>query len=169
MRNFAPITELASFQEIDLHKLQDEGIRAVFIDVDNTLFIPNTALGVQELAAVRAFFEQLRAMDLQVVAISNNLTKEHRAFFAQIGVHIIQFARKPLSIGFKKAYAALKDDTINKNEIVHIGDQFLTDGIGATLYGIRYYLVTPIEQKNDLITAIPSRLLERWLGLRKKE
>ncbi|MGL5042660.1 MAG: YqeG family HAD IIIA-type phosphatase [Culicoidibacterales bacterium] len=168
-KGIQPLRICQTYEEITLTWLQQNSKTNLFIDVDNTLFIPKKSLAEQDTEQVVKFIQVLQVNDIGIVAISNNFSVDRKKFFDDLLVPTIFFAKKPLSIGFKKALRLLDLDKNDKGKIIHVGDQFLTDGVGAFLFGIDYVLVRPIRTDSDLIYAKPSRIIEKILGVYKLE
>lgn len=161
-----PIETVNHFNEITPQMLQKYGKTSVFLDVDNTLFIPKRALANQDVSDVIIFIERLKEANIDVIAMSNNYSLDRKEFFDQMKVQSIFFAKKPLKKSFKQAHNLLGNKNVDKSRIVHIGDQVLTDGLGAKWYDVDFIYVHPIRQKSDLIFALPSRILEKIFGIR---
>ena len=69
------------------------------------------------------------------------------------------FAKKPLKSGFKKAQ---KELGLKSEEIAVIGDQLLTDIIGANRCRMYSILVNPIKEKDIWITRL-KRPIEKMI------
>ena len=164
-----PLIQFEDINQITVEWLQGQHKKVVFLDVDNTLFLPKIELSEQDLSSAVALIQRLQDAGIKIVALSNNFSTDRKAFFDGYGIHSIFFAKKPLPSGFSAAYQSLQDETILKQEILHIGDQLLTDGMGAIGFKIEYALVKPLNEKHDLIFAKPSRWIEKILGIRQKE
>lgn len=164
-----PLVCLQTILAVDVTKEHFQKRKAIFLDADNTLFIPKVPLEQQNLQLVTEKLQALQKV-YALVVISNNFSQDRATYFEALHIPAIFFAKKPLSFAFKKAKELAELELMHKlekNEIIHIGDQFLTDGIGSALYGIDYILTTPIDEASDLIYAKPSRFLERLFKIRK--
>lgn len=101
---------------------------------------------------------------LCILSNTNNKSKvENVARYLEIPY--IYFAMKPLKFGFKKGVNKLK--LPNKN-IGVIGDQLLTDVLGANRTGMYSILVKPINEKDILITRIKrpfeKKIMDKYLN-----
>ena len=78
--------------------------------------------------------------------------------------YYIYFAKKPLKFGFNKAKKKLN---LENENIAVVGDQMLTDVLGANRSKMYSILVKPLEEKDIFITRfnrmIEKRILERYL------
>ena len=80
-----------------------------------------------------------------------------------LDIPYIYFAKKPLKYGFKKAKEILNIE--ENNTIAVIGDQVLTDVLGANRCNMYSILVKPLHNKDIFVTKI-NRLIENKI-LRK--
>jgi|GEM_PF-3102698 len=159
-----PLDVLTTIVELSTEKLLNAGKKIIFLDADNTLFLPKVALEYQKIEHIEKKLIELQNADFEIVILSNNFSQDRCDFFQKLTIHTIFFARKPLSFSYKKAHKFAEkklNRSIAKDEIIHIGDQFITDALGSIFYGIDYIIIKPIDENSDLIFAKPSRFLER--------
>jgi len=166
-----PLVKLTAFANLSVEQLHAFGKDVLFLDADNTLFLPNIPLTEQMVGPIRSQLMDLKKAGITIVIISNNFSAEKSDFFAKLAIPTIFFAKKPLPFAYRKAHKQVEKlvGPIAKDAIVHLGDQLLTDVFGSILYGIDYMMVEPIDQKADLIFAKPSRWLEKILRLKPHE
>lgn len=120
--------------------LRQQGIRALLLDVDNTL----TAHGSQQLSQpVAAWLEQMKAQGIRMVIVSNNLRRRVEPFARQLGLDYISMGCKPLPGGLARARRRLG---VGRREIALVGDQLFTDRLAGWLYGIRVLVVQPMTR-----------------------
>lgn len=120
--------------------LRQQGIRALLLDVDNTL----TAHGSQQLSQpVAAWLEQMKARGIRMVIVSNNLRRRVEPFARQLGLDYISMGCKPLPGGLARARRRLG---VGRREIALVGDQLFTDRLAGWLYGIRVLVVQPMTR-----------------------
>ena len=118
--------------------LKTHGIKALVLDVDNTL----TGHGSQNLPAdVAAWIAIMRKAGIQMMIASNNFPKRVAPFAAQVDLPFFAFCCKPSPTGFMRARKLLR---VQKSEMALVGDQIFTDALGANLYGIQVLLVQPM-------------------------
>lgn len=139
--------------------LRKLGVRAVLLDVDNTI----APYSVHEpIPGARDWVRQLMDEGFQVVVVSNNYKKRVSAFAAKLGLDFISFALKPLPSGYLRARRMLG---VRCRDCVIVGDQIFTDVVGANLCGMRSVLLSPIEPEEGLSFRVRRRLEK---GLRAK-
>ncbi len=134
--------------------LRAQGIRALILDVDNTL----TAHGSQELPAdVAAWLETMRAAGVRMAIASNNMPKRVAPFAQRVGLPYQAFCCKPSPFGLARARRKLG---VPRRAIALVGDQIFTDTLGANLYGIPMLLVEPMHEDNKPTIRL-KRMMER--------
>ncbi|MEG2931426.1 MAG: YqeG family HAD IIIA-type phosphatase [Ruthenibacterium sp.] len=149
---FAPQVIFRRANDISPDYLQKRGIKALILDVDNTL----TGHGSQKLPVeIAAWLDEIRAADIAMMIVSNNMPRRVELFARQINLPFRAFSCKPSPIGLAAARRAFG---VKKSEIALVGDQIFTDVLGANLYGIPMLLVQPMYADYK-----PTIRLKRWL------
>ncbi|MEE3467857.1 MAG: YqeG family HAD IIIA-type phosphatase [Eubacterium sp.] len=148
---YFPDETVGSTYEIDYEKLYEEGYRGLLFDIDNTLVKHG------EMADERAkeLFLRLRKIGFECCLISNNKKRRVNMFNEDIGVHSIFNAHKPAAKGY---YYAMELMNTNLNNTVFIGDQLFTDIFGAKRIGMKNYLVSPINKREEIQIVIKRKL-----------
>lgn len=151
---FVPDRIFSTVKEITPELLKSEDIKALILDIDNTLVpryieLPDEAL-VEWIAG-------LRKADIKLHIISNNRSNRVSRFSQALGVPFYCNGMKPFPRAFLRAVRQLN---VPPQNIAAVGDQIYTDVAGAHLAGIRAWLVTPIDPRENIIFKI-RRLLER--------
>ena len=153
---FYPHTYLDSVKEITIDFLNKNKIKALILDVDNTIldFDKKIPEGVEK------WCKELKAQGVKMCILSNSNQKDKVEMVAgKLNLPYFYFGTKPLKRGFKKAIKLLEE----KNEnIAAVGDQIFTDVIGARRCKLFSILVKPIAQKDLLVTRI-KRPLENMI------
>ena len=144
-----------SIKDINYQELKEQGIKALFFDLDNTII----SYDVDEvLGETKEFLENL-TKDFKVLVISNSRKpRVSKACQNLIDIPYVSFAKKPLKFGFKKA---LKKVNVKRDEVCVIGDQMMTDVFGANRMKFgKTVLVHPVKQKSDHILTRTNRRIE---------
>ncbi len=153
---FYPKLYIENVQKIKIDYLKQNKIKALILDVDNTLvdFYKKMPEGTKQ------WCESLKKQGIKfcILSNSNNIEKVEKVA-GELQIHYIYLAMKPLKRGFKKAIDYLKEKPEN---IAAVGDQIFTDVIGANRCKIMSILVKPLEEKDILITRI-KRPLENFV------
>ena len=105
------------------------GLRALILDVDNTL----TAHGSQELPPdVAAWLDTMRAAGVKLTIASNNMPGRVAPFAKRVGLEYQAFCCKPSPFGLRRARRAMG---VSRREVALVGDQIFTDVFGGNRMG----------------------------------
>ena len=137
--------------KIDYDKFKKIGIKYLFFDIDNTI-VPYKELVVDK--HTKDLFNRLKK-DFKVFVFSNSKRKRVRTISDQLGVDAYYFSMKPLKRNYKKII-----NIFNKNECIFIGDQFMTDVLGAKRNRLKVVFVDKLKKYEPIGTKI-WRLMER--------
>ncbi len=149
-----PDAYFARFTDITPAFLLSRSIKALLIDIDNTLAPYEEPDPRPETAA---WFAALAAAGIVAALISNNDADRVTRFNAKLGLPAYPDAHKPLP---KTARAALRALGAEPAHAAALGDQIFTDVACARLCGMQAILVPPIRDKRTLFWRI-KRAMER--------
>ncbi|MBQ8351934.1 MAG: YqeG family HAD IIIA-type phosphatase [Clostridia bacterium] len=149
-----PDRHLATYRDVTPALLAADGIRALLLDIDNTLAPYEVAEPDDEL---RAWFAALAKAGVRVALVSNNHPERVALFNRTLGLPAYPDAHKPLRRTVRRA---LDELGVPPAEAAFMGDQLFTDVLAGKNLGMRAYTVPPIRDKRDLFTRF-KRLLER--------
>jgi HAD superfamily phosphatase (TIGR01668 family) len=159
--SYIPFECQNSVFDINYNKLYENGRKIILFDLDNTLIpydvsVPNDSL--------KALFQSLKETGFKIMLISNNHKKRVKIFADEINCEYVYSCTKPLKRGYKKALRKLQHP--NKHELIAIGDQLMTDLLGASRMKIDCILVKPIKRKSEKWFTKINRFVENYV-LRK--
>ena len=140
-------------ENINYLKLKDIGIKCLVFDLDNTI-----ALIDQDLISddTKKLLTNLKK-DFTIVIISNNVESRVKKYADTLECDYVYKACKPFSKGLRK----IKNKyNLKNNEIAVIGDQLITDIMGANIFKAYPILVDPLAKK-DLKISYFNRFLEK--------
>ena len=143
MALFKPTFALKSVLEITPASLKLHGIKALILDIDNTLTThdnPIPAKGVPQWIA------NMKKHGIKLIVVSNNRAERVIPFARKLKLRFVPNGAKPLPMGILRAVKRLG---LKKSEVCVVGDQIFTDILGANLSGIRSVLVNPIEPEKS--------------------
>ena len=149
---FAPDFYFETYAGASVPFLKEQGIRALVLDIDNTLEPYENA---EPSEGVRAWFAALAEAGISAAFVSNNDKQRVDTFNATLGLIAYSKAKKPFA---KKVKSAMKEMGVTKESTLFMGDQIFTDVLAARFAGIRVALVPPIKDKTDALTRF-----KRWL------
>lgn len=134
-----PDRYFARVSEIDIQRdLIDCGYTNVLLDMDNTLVSRQSH---DMPLDVRAWIGRAREAGVALCILSNNWHRSPYEWGERLNVPVVAKACKPLPHGFLIARGVLG---ARSADTVVIGDQLLTDVVGAHLLGMAAYLVCPL-------------------------
>ena len=145
--NIYPKELLNKVEEISIEFIQKNKLKALILDVDNTLIDYNKNLSEEKIQ----WAKNLKGQGVKLYILSNSNNKEKVEKVANtLNIPYVLFARKP----FKKGFLAIqKELQLNSEQIGVVGDQIFTDVLGGNRCKMFTILVEPIDKKDLLITA----------------
>ena len=136
---FKPHIRLDRITEITVELLNKFEIKALILDVDNTL---STHHGQILTDGLPEWLELMKENGIFLTVLSNSKEARVKPFAEKINLEYISLGLKPLPNGFLKAKK--KYGLKFKNTAI-VGDQIFTDILGGNLVGLRTILLTPIK------------------------
>ncbi len=138
MKLLLPDVIFDSLNDVTTWYLKSKGIKGVIMDLDNTLVPPHTKRPTQ---TALDWLSKCEREGMQVYLVSNNNLVRVREFCEGTTLKYIHRGGKPLPFGITKARKLMG---ISRSECALIGDQILTDVLGARLAGIYSIMVRPL-------------------------
>lgn len=134
-------------EQITIDFLRKHKIKALILDVDNTLIDYNRKME----ESVINWAKEIKEKDIKLYILSNTNHKEKVEEVANIlEIPYRNLAKKPFRTGFLKVQEVLKESSEN---IGVVGDQIFTDVIGGNRCQMFTILVEPVAQKDFWYTA----------------
>lgn len=154
---FTPAHAAESLQSIDIQELWNRGKRLLLLDVDNTLVQWHADACSDEVAE---WVGRAKAAGFEICIISNTTQHDRLAkIAASIGATTVRGRFKPSRSMFR---LALRKFGRKPDEAIMIGDQLITDVLGANRSRIEAIWVRRLEGKEFKGTSI-NRKMERLL------
>lgn len=154
MRILTPDIYLGHVSQVSPELLNERGIKALILDVDNTLTRHNS----QELTKeVENWVKTMRENGFHLMIASNNNVARIEPFSKKIGIKAIPNSMKPLPIGYRKAQ---KEWNLPSDQIAVVGDQVYTDIAGANICGMLSVMVKCFQPETHVFFKL-KRFLER--------
>lgn len=152
---------------ITMDILQKNNIKGLILDVDNTLIDIDRNMD----SRVKEWVDELKKDGIKMCIVSNtNKVDKVKKVSETLDLPYFYFAKKPFKGGFKKAKELLQ---LEYENIAAVGDQIMTDVVGANRCKIFSILVEPISEKDIFITKvkrpIERLIINRYLSKLKKE
>ncbi len=157
LRRWCPDEHVQSVTELTPERLQAQGIRALLLDLDNTI----TPWRSREIPPeVRNWVHQMHSAGIKLCFVSNTRNIARLKWLSDI--LNIPYARGPMKPRRSMLRRAIEMLGVSPDETAIVGDQLFTDVWGGNRLGIRTIWVRPMHPREFVGTKI-SRAVERWL------
>lgn len=162
-----PNAYIKKIEEITIEFIQKNKIKALILDMDNTLIDRKQNLSQSIIDWAR----DLKGQGTKLYILTNTNRKEKvKKVSDKLGIPYKIFAMKPLKQGFLKVQKELQE---KPEHIAVVGDQIFTDIIGGNRCKMFTILVEAIEEKDFWYTAwkrpIEKRIKENYQKRQTKE
>ena len=152
--NLIPDYMFGHYYEITPDFLESIGVRALLIDIDNTL-APYEQPEPDE--SIKAWIGEMQAAGIGLAFVSNNDWERVELFNREIGIPAYAKSGKPFG---KRLVQVIKFYGSEASRAAMLGDQLLTDVFAGKHIGATALLVPPIKDKTTAFWRI-KRALER--------
>ncbi len=153
-KSFVPFAHASSIYEIDPEFFKRNGVKTLFIDLDNTL---DSYKAKTPLEKTINYVNSLKAIDITPVIISNNRPERVCEYADALGVEYLASARKPFS---KRIKRELEKRNLKPEDVMLVGDQMMTDVQAARGAKIRVVLTEKVVKEDQWTTHI-NRVFDR--------
>ncbi|MBO5348603.1 MAG: YqeG family HAD IIIA-type phosphatase [Clostridia bacterium] len=153
--------------QITIEILRQNNIKGLILDVDNTLIDYNKNMSEK----VKPWVDNLKKQGIKFCIVSNtNKHEKVKVVSQKLDIPYFYFAKKPSKKGFFKAKEKMN---LSEKNIAAVGDQIMTDIIGANRCKMFSILVEPISEKDIFITKvkrpIEKCIINRYLSKMHRE
>lgn len=138
-----PKIKLDRITDITVEILKKYNIKALILDVDNTM---STHHGQILTDGLSEWLTYMKANKINLTILSNSNYKRVKPFADKVGLGFISLGLKPLPFGFLRACKALG---VKRREAAIVGDQIFTDTLGGNAVGVKTILLTPIKPETS--------------------
>lgn len=150
-----PDFNLNTIYEIDLQLLKEQGIKAIFFDLDSTIMVSKSG---EYHEKTEKWLEEVNK-SFFIAVITNNKRCEYIEKVQSISkFQVIGDAKKPSTKAMKELLTKIN---VNPQEVVIVGDRPLTDILAGKLLGAKTILVGSINANNEDLATRFVRWLER--------
>lgn len=151
---FKPTWTLKRIYNLSVTQCQQNNIKAILTDLDNTLIAWNNPNGTQEL---HEWLDEMQTAGIKVIVVSNNNHERVKKALDNFNLDFISSAHKPLENKITQKIKSLK---LTNSEVVIVGDQLLTDILAGHLAHVKSILVKPLITSDKWMTKI-NRFFEK--------
>lgn len=137
-----PKLVVTAVDDVTPELLREHGLRAVMVDLDDTL-VASTGTTLAEVdARFSQWAERLKEAGIPLLILSNGTTARVEHYAALLGVRGFALVGKPSQTAFRRGLKLLGTPAA---ETAMVGDQLFTDVLGANLAGMTSILVEPLS------------------------
>lgn len=148
-RKLYPTYKYKSVESIPYSFIQENNIKLIMLDMDNTIIDYSENKYTKEL---KEWAIRMKRNGIKLYILSNSpFGKLVKRIATELGMKYYYNASKPFSKGFKKI---MEIEKVEKENMLMIGDQIFTDVWGGNRFGVRTVLVNPINSKERLHTKL---------------
>ncbi len=156
-----PDIKLHGITDITVELLKNHDIKALLLDVDNTM---STHHGTILTDGLMEWIAKMQQSGIKLMVLSNSKRFRIEPFASRIGLPFISLGCKPLPTGYLRGVKALSE---KRKNVAIVGDQIFTDILGGNIVGVKSILLTPIKLEDGWSFKI-RRKLEKKLYKRYK-
>ena len=134
-----PDIKLHGIIDITVELLKEYNIKALLLDVDNTM---STHHGTVLTDGLLEWIAKMQDAGIKLMVLSNSKRFRIEPFASRIGLPFISLGCKPLPTGYLRGVKALGE---KRKNVAIVGDQIFTDILGGKIVGVKTILLTPIK------------------------
>lgn len=134
-----PDIKLHGITDITVELLKKYDIKALLLDVDNTM---STHHGTILTDGLLDWIADMQKKGIKLMVLSNSKRKRIEPFASRINLPFISLGCKPLPTGYLRGVRALGE---KRKNVAIVGDQIFTDVLGGNTVGVKTILLTPIK------------------------
>lgn len=157
MKNiFKPDNIVNRYDAFDYNHYASIGYNTLLIDADNTICDTKKPIPEPE---VKQFIDKVKKSGIRVIIYSNNTKKRVKPIADYLDCDYRIWALKPLPFQYRRTIKKLK---LDKTKIITLGDQIMTDVIGANWVGLYSIYTKQLVSHDTFMTSI-NRIFERFI------
>ena len=154
MRKLVPFAHAKNLYEIDIEFFKSNGVNMLFLDLDNTLDSYKLRKPSKEaILLIKKFIQS----GISVAIFSNNRKERVKEYADVMGIDYMWSVGKPFPFKINKY---VKMNGLNKDNIMVVGDQLLTDVLAGNRAKIRTILTEKLVEEDQPTTRF-NRIFDR--------
>ncbi len=154
LKLYIPYAHANNIFDIDIAFYKKHNVKFLLVDLDNTLDSYKSKLPSNRVFLLK---KELYENNIEMYIVSNNTGKRVSAYADALKVPYVNSIGKPFAHGINNF---LKSKNINKNDVMLIGDQLMTDIAAANRAKIKSIYVEKLV-KEDQPTTRFNRIFEK--------
>ena len=147
LKKLLPERSFQQLRDIKASFLQQEGIRVLMLDFDNTIMAYPERL---DPPWFKKWYESIREVGIRVCVVTNSRKPKARDFCRRWNIPIVSRARKPSPRALERVWTRYH---VSREQCAMVGDQIFTDIRAANRGWFHAYLVEPILNHNLFLKA----------------
>jgi len=161
-KNLIPTYYAKNIFEVDISFFKEENFKYIFADLDNTL--DNYKIKIPS-PRVKELVENYKKEGISLIIISNNNQKRVETYSKELNITYLSRSNKPFK---RKINKFITNNKIQKNDIIFIGDQLLTDIKCANKIGVKSLLVDELTPSNQFISKF-NKIIDSFIRKKLKK
>lgn len=157
IKAITPDSYYPNIYEINYNKLKENNYNTLLFDIDNTIAKVDDLNVPQKTIEL---FDKLKQLNFKILLFSNNHQERVTPISNKLNIPALSEAGKPEKTAYEKALQKINS---KKENTVAIGDQLLSDIVGAKKYGIKAILVDQLSSENNLQTGLAQKLQKHMI------
>ncbi|MBF7082149.1 YqeG family HAD IIIA-type phosphatase [Desulfallas sp. Bu1-1] len=150
-----PRMYVPAIYEINPEELKKMGIRALLLDLDNTIVPRDQDRFSREITQ---WLQGMLEKGFKLCVVSNNSNARVRRLVGPLRIPCVVRAVKPFRHAFQRGMDLLG---VKPQETAVVGDQIFTDILGGNMLGLYTILVVPMPGRDFWATRLINRPLEK--------
>lgn len=148
--------------DIPLEFLEENDIKLVLLDLDNTLSPWHNYFACEK---TKKWVSQVRQKQIEALILTNGSGKNAASLAKELGICIVGNAKKPFCKQIKKCLAS---KNVLAEQTLIVGDQLFTDILAANRINAKSVLLQPVSKREWWATKVFNRSRERLVGRKIK-
>lgn len=151
---YTPYAHAKNIYSLSIDFLKKHNIKVLFLDLDNTL---DSYRQKTPSDKAKQLISKFKEAGFDIYILSNNTGNRVKNYASELGVNFVSSIRKPFAF---KINRFIKEHSLNKEDIMLIGDQLMTDVAAGNRAGILTIYLDKLV-KEDQPTTRFNRIFER--------
>ncbi|MBE6142207.1 MAG: YqeG family HAD IIIA-type phosphatase [Erysipelotrichaceae bacterium] len=147
-KRFIPFATAKNIYEIPMEFYKKLGIEVLMMDLDNTLDSYKLFKPTEKAVML---ISDLRENGITPIVVSNNKGKRVKSYADALNIEYVNSARKPFSFKLNKV---IKIKNLNREKLLFIGDQMMTDVLACRGAHVRMILTEKLVKEDQWTTHI---------------
>ena len=154
LKRYIPYVHAKSIYDVNVNYFLKENIKVLLLDLDNTLDSYLTKEPTEKAIELK---NKLQRANIRLFIVSNNTGKRVRRYANALGIEYRNSIGKPFAFGLNRL---IKDYGFNKDEVMLVGDQLITDIAAGNRAKIKTMYTDKVVDEDQITTRF-NRIFEK--------